>query len=99
MTALEHSLIILLLLVGLLNARPRLPSLARWAVAGALALAFIAPAAPIDLPWDWLGAPGVPLLLWQAARRLIGARWPADRRDIGLWILIIVGIGAALLFT
>jgi len=99
MTALEHSLIILLLLVGLLNARPRLPSLARWAVAGALALAFIAPAAPIDLPWDWLAALVVPLLLWQAARRLIGARWPADRRDIGLWILIIVGIGAALLFT
>lgn len=99
MVVLEHSLIILLLLVGLLNARPRLPAPARWVVGGALALAFIAPARPVEVPWDWLAALVIPLLLWQAARRLVGARWPADRGDIGLWGLIIVGIGAVLLFT
>lgn len=99
MIVLEHSLLILLLLVGLLNARPRLPALAQLAIAAALGMAFVAPSLPIDLPWAWLSALAVPLLLWQAARRLAEARWPADRREIGLWSWVVVGIGLTLLLT
>ena len=47
MITLEHTLVILLLLVGLLNAKPRIPKLAWGAIASALLLVLIAPAVPV----------------------------------------------------
>ncbi|MCS7222069.1 MAG: CBS domain-containing protein [Anaerolineae bacterium] len=99
MIVLEHSLIMLLLLVGLLNARPRLPTFVRWAITGVLALAFVVPTVPIELPWDWFSALIIPLVLWQTARRLVDARWPTAWRDIAVWIWMVVGIGGLLAFT
>lgn len=99
MIALEHSLIMLLLLTGLLNAQPGLPAWVQWAIGGSLALAFVAPPLPIALPWDWLSALVIPLLLWQAAQRLIDARWPISRVDIGLWLWMTLGIGGVLALT
>lgn len=99
MITLEHSLIILLLLVSLLQARPKLPIAGRWATAAALALALVVPAEPLILPWDWLAAFVIPLLLWQAARLLASGRWRADRRDLALWLLTVGGIVAVLIFT
>jgi CBS domain-containing protein len=99
MTALEHTLILLLLLTGLLNARRRLPLWAQWAIGGGLALAFVVPPLSIVLPWDWLSALVIPLLLWQAAQRLISARWPVSRADVALWLWMTLGVGGVLNLT
>lgn len=96
MLALEHTLIMLLLLVGLINARPRLHPAAWLAVAGALALAFFAPARPLPLPWEALAAAAIPLLLWQAARQLAGSVWPVDGREAALYLLTAAAIAAVL---
>ncbi len=99
MLVLEHSLIILLLLVGMLQARPRAPVLSRIAAAGALTLAFLVPGRPMTLPWEWLTAVLVPLLLWQAARLLSVIRWPARRRELALWLLAVAAIASPLALT
>lgn len=99
MIALEHFLILLLLLVALLYARPRLHVLAQSAIVAGLALAFVAPAWPIALPWDWLSALLIPLLFWQTARHLVSARWRAGWVDLGLWLFVTMGIGAMLSLT
>jgi CBS domain-containing protein len=99
MVALQHVSIILLLLVGLLDAQPRIHAWARWAVWGGLALALIAPAWPLALPWQWVAALVIPLLLWQTAQRVTSARWPTRWADLGIWLWVSVGISVALSFT
>jgi CBS domain-containing protein len=99
MITLEHTLVILLLLVGLLNARPKIPRLAWWTIAGALALALIAPAVPILMPWEFLSVLLIPILFWQAARRLVRARMPVNIKDVAIWLGMAVGIGGILLLT
>lgn len=96
MIALEQSIIMILLLTGLLNARPQLGGLAKSAIAAAVLLAFVAPAVPLPLPMDWLPALVIPLLLWQSAHRLANARWPIRRQDIIIWLAIAGSIGAML---
>lgn len=96
MLALEHTLITLLLLVGLINARPRLHPAAWVAVAGGLGLAFIAPAWPLPLAWDVLAAAAIPLLLWQAARQLAGSVWPARAREAILYLVTAAAIAGVL---
>lgn len=99
MVTLEHTLVILLLLVGLLNANPKIPRLAWWVIAGALALVLIAPAVPIILPWEWLSALIIPVLLWQAAERLARAWISVNLKDLVIWSGMIFGIGGILLLT
>lgn len=99
MVALEHTLVILLLLVGLLNAKPKIPRLAWWAIAVALTLVLIAPAVPIILPWQWLSALIIPVLLWQAAERLARAWMPVNLMDLVIWSGMTLGIGGILLLT
>lgn len=99
MIALQHVSIMLLLLVGLLDAQPRIHAAARWAVWGGLALALIAPAWPIALPWHWIVALVIPLLLWQTAQRVMSARWPTRWSDLGIWLWVSIGISMALAFT
>ncbi len=50
MVTLEHTLIMLLLLISLLKARPRLPAWLRWAAAAVVLFALVAPTARIPLP-------------------------------------------------
>jgi CBS domain-containing protein len=99
MITLEHTLVILLLLVGLLNAKPKIPRPAWWAIGGALALALIAPAVPILMPWEFLSALLIPILFWQAARRLVRARMPVKIKDVTIWLGMAAGIGGILLLT
>lgn len=96
MVLLERSIIMILLLTGLLNARPRLNGLAKLGIAAVVLLAFVAPAVPLPLPGAWFPAVIIPLLLWQSAYRLANARWPVRRRDIFLWIAIACAIGFVL---
>lgn len=92
MIALEHTLIMLLLLVGLLNAKPNIPRFARWVVIAGVFLAFVAPVVRLTLPWNWLSALVIPLLIWQIAHRLVGAQWLASYRDAAIWFFLVVGI-------
>ena len=99
MGALEHTLVILLLLVGLLNAKPRIPKLAWGAIASALLLVLIAPAVPIMLPWELLSALIIPVLLWQVAERMAREQIPVKLKDFVIWLGMAVGISGILLFT
>jgi len=99
MITLEHTLVILLLLVGLLNAKPKIPKLAWWAIASVLLLVLIAPSVPIILPWEWLSALIIPVLLWQVAERLARVHNPVNIKDFVIWLGIALGISGILLFT
>lgn len=99
MLILEHTLVILLLLVGLLNARPKMPWLAWGTIIGAMALAFVTPVTPIDLPWGWLSALLIPILFWQAARRLTSTYLQLQLWEVALWLVMALGIGGILLLT
>lgn len=99
MSTLEHTLVILLLLVGLLNAEPRIPKLAWGAIASALLLVLIAPAVPVSLPWEWLSALIIPVLLWQVAERMAREQIPVNLKAFVIWLGIALGISGILLFT
>lgn len=96
MVLLEHTLIILLLLIALLNSTA-LHGFRWWLIGAVLALAFLSPTIPVSLPWNWLAAAAIPLILWQTARRLVGARWPERRSDFGLWLGLVIAISIFLL--
>jgi len=64
-----------------------------------MALAFIAPVTPIDLPWGWLSALLIPVLFWQAARRLARAHLSLQTREAALWLGMALGIGGIVLLT
>lgn len=98
MDTLEHALIILLLLVALLNSTA-LRGYRWWLIGGVLALAFLSPTIPLSLPWNWLAAVAIPSILWQTARRLVGARWPERRSDFGLWSGLVIAISIFLLLS
>ena len=99
MVTLEHTLMILLLLVGLLNAMPKIPKLAWWAITSALLLVLITPAVPMILPWKWLSALIIPILLWQVAERLARVHFPVNIKDFVVWLGMALGISGILLFT
>jgi CBS domain-containing protein len=99
MITLEHTLVILLLLVGLLNAKPKISKLAWWTIASALLLVVITPAIPIVLPWEWLSALIIPVLLWQIAERLARVHTPVNIKDFVIWLGMALGISGILLFT
>ncbi len=89
MNLLEHTLIILLLLVGLLNSRV-LKGVWWWIVGIILLLAFVSPVYPISLPWDWIAGIAIPLLFWYAANSLINSRLQEETKvaDFVLWGLM-----------
>lgn len=99
MVALEHTLIMLLLLISLLKARPHLPGWLRWAAAAAVLFALVVPTAHIPLPWAWLAALFIPLLLWQAALRLVNSGWPDSLRSLVIWLLIVAGVAILVSIT
>jgi hypothetical protein len=99
MVEFEHSLFMLLLLIGVLSAWPPRPRLALSLLLGGVLLAFLPPpiALPFPLPWDLILALVFPLLLWQNARRLVSARWHGGVAEPALWALTVVGLGGVLL--
>lgn len=91
----EHTIFILLLLGGILNAKPPRP---RWAIViiliGVL-LVFIPPAHAISVPWDLILGLVLPLLLWQNIRRIVNADW-RGWKSISLWGITVFVLGTAL---
>ena len=93
----EHTLFILLLLSGVLNAKPPRP---RWAAFGVLLgilLVFIPPPNSLPIPWNTILGLSLPLLLWQNFRRLIDADWHGWK-SIALWLAAMAILGGALWF-
>lgn len=92
----EHALFMLLLLVGVLTARPPRRDVALWALAVGFLLAFIPPAVRLPIPWDLILALTIPLLLWQNARRLVSATWRGNGVELALWALTVAAFGLVL---
>ncbi len=101
MIELEHTIFILLLLSGILNAKLPRP---RWAILiiliGVL-LAFISPAQVINVPWNLVIGLVIPLILWQNIRRIANADW-RGWKSVALWGIsglifsFVLGFGGAL---
>ncbi len=71
----EHTIFILLLLSGILNAKPPRQ---RWAIGVILAgvlLVFLPPARQISIPWEIILGLVIPLLFWQNIRRVFNSDW------------------------
>ena len=105
----EHTIFIILLLSGILNAKlPR----QRWAALAILAgvlLVFLPPARQIQIPWETILGLIVPLLLWQNIRRIINSDWRGWSSTIfwaitalifsfALWLIGALNLSGALLF-
>lgn len=91
----EHTIFILLLLTGILNAK--LPQ-QRWATGMILVgvlLVFIPPAQMIQVPWDLVLGLAVPLLLWQNVRRIVNADW-RGWASFALWVIAALFFGFTL---
>jgi hypothetical protein len=93
----EHTIFILLLLTGVLNAKPPQQRLGTLIILVGILLVFLPPAQPIDIPWNLVLGLVIPLLMWQNIRRITDADW-RGWKSVVLWIFSIVVFSFALLF-
>ncbi len=80
----EHTIFILLLLVGVLNAKPARQKLGIALIVLGILLVLIPPAQVFDVPWNFVLGLVIPLLLWQNIRRIVNADW-GGRKSVKLW--------------
>ncbi|MBL6965734.1 MAG: hypothetical protein ISR60_04190 [Anaerolineales bacterium] len=99
MVEFEHTLFQLLLLVGLLNAKPPKHQYSPYIIAAGLLLAFLPPAFPLLIPWNLILGLTLPLLLWQNARRIINAVWRGKWISLLLWVVSAILFGLMLMLT
>lgn len=103
MIGLVPTVVILLLLAGLLNARPEVSQPTRWAAIIVLVLALGLPPAPVAIPGEWVAALILPLLLWQEAVLAVEQKGKTKARfnlkDFAIWSGMALGIGAILYFV
>lgn len=93
----EHTIFMLLLLSGILNAKPPRQ---RWAILLVLIgflLIFLPPAQQLLLPWDMILGIVIPLLLWQNVRRIINSGWRGWGSVI-FWGITVLILSLAVLF-
>ena len=93
---LEHALIMLLLLVGLLSIHGKYKRYVPWVIIGGVALSMITPIHIIEPAWPIISALVLPPLLWQVALRLSTTRPAFSWRTLLAWLLMIILIGLAL---
>jgi len=96
---LEHTLVILLLLVGLLNARPKIHRYIWWLMAIVVLVSLFLPSTPLQIPWDLLSALLMPILLWQVIGRLANANMRIRAKELLIWLGLAFGIGAILVLV
>ena len=92
---LEHALIMLLLLVGLLSIHGKYKRYVPWVIIGGVALSIFTPIHIIEPAWPIISAFFLPPLLWQAALRLSTTRPAFSWRSLLAWLLMIILIGFA----
>jgi hypothetical protein len=83
--ALEHALLMLLLLAGLLSIRGEQRRWVPWAVLASIVLSLFTPLYTIEMVWPLLSALVLPPLLWQMAVRLAIAQPVFTWRAIVSW--------------
>jgi hypothetical protein len=91
----EHTIFVLLLLTGVLNAKPPQQRWGALIILVGILLVFIPPALPIFIPWNLIIGLVVPLLLWQNFRRIVNADWQGWK-SLALWVASALIIGIAL---
>jgi hypothetical protein len=82
----EHTIFILLLLSGILNAKPPQQRLAMFIILVGVLLVFLPPAREIPIPWEIILGLVIPIILWQNIRRIINADW-WGWKSIALWVI------------
>jgi hypothetical protein len=94
--ALEHALIMLLLLVGLLSIRSERRRYVPWLVLVGVGLSLFTPIHVLDPAWPLLSFLLLPPLLWQVAIRLAAAQPTLTWRGLLAWSLTALLVGLAL---
>ena len=94
--ALDHALVMLLLLVGLLSIQRQQRRYVPWVVLAGVALSLLTPVHTLELAWPIVSALVLPPLLWQIAMRMASLK-PAFTLRAGLaWLLTALLVGLAL---
>jgi uncharacterized membrane protein len=91
----EHTIFILLLLSGVLNAKPPRQRWATLIILVGVLLVFLPPASHMPVPWETILGMFIPLLLWQNTRRLVNADW-RGWNSVTLWAITVLIFGLAL---
>ena len=93
---LDHALIMLLLLVGLLSIRSKYQRFVPWVIIGGAVLSLFTPAHIIKPAWPILSALILPLLMWQLAVQMATIRPTFSWRSLLAWVVTITLIGLGL---
>lgn len=91
----EHTIFILLLLIGVLNSKPPRQRWAAVIILAGVLLVFIPPAHAIEIPWDLVLGLILPLLLWQNIRRINNSDW-RGWKSVFLWVITVLVLGLGL---
>ncbi|GAB4536463.1 MAG: hypothetical protein Kow0063_22010 [Anaerolineae bacterium] len=94
--ALEHALIMALLLVGLLSIRGEQRRYVPWVVLAGVALSLFTPVHALDFTWPVVSILILPPLLWQMATRMATARAAVAPKVWLAWLLVVLLISLAL---
>ncbi len=94
--ALDHAVIMMLLLTGLLSIRGKQKRYVPWVIIGGVVLSLFTPAHNIEPAWPILSALVLPPLLWQTATRLAAVRPVFKWQSILAWLMMTILIALAL---
>ena len=95
MVEFEHTIFIILLLSGILNAKPPRQRWAILVISAGILLVFLPPARQIPIPWEIIFGLVIPLLLWQNIHRIINSDWRGWDSTV-LWGVTVLIFGFAL---
>lgn len=93
---LEHALIMLLLLIGLLSVRSRWQRYVPWVIVVGAGLSLFTPTHAIPMAWPLLSFLLLPPLLWHISMQVPHVQFPRNSRHWGAWGLTVVCIAGAL---
>jgi hypothetical protein len=96
--ALDHALVMLLLLVGLLSIRERQRRYVPWVILLGVALSLFTPVHTLEFTWPIVSAVVLPPLLWQMAVQMAAAQPALDPKAWLAWLVtgLLVGLGLTL---
>ena len=92
----EHALMLLLLLVGLLSIEGRQRRFVPWVILVGIVIALVTPIHTIEPAWPILTAILVPILMWHVSLRIATVRSMWSWKQGLSWLIIAMLLGAAL---
>ena len=93
----EHTIFVLLLLTGVLNAKPPRQRWGMMIILVGILLVFLPPAQRINIPWNLVIGLVVPLLMWQNVQRIVTADWQGWK-SVVLWVISVFIFSLAIIF-